>query len=316
MYNSELKTRFVRDYTTSVEVAKVCESIFNRFEPYECAWNADLCTKTAQDLQPIIDTIVGLRERSKWKRINILRDYVKWCISVSKVPGACDGMLQINSVGLYKVKKQTVANPTHLQKYLNLICQPESNKTTDNIYRCYYWLAYGGVSEEDILSVKCSDVDLQNMVVHYRDTDIPIYNEALPAFKNCVELTQFVYNHPGYSNTVWKERVEGDTLVRGIRANLSLYSLRVEISRRAKKNEEKTGLRLSYFRTWISGVFYRTYMKELAGDAPSFGSVAMQQMDGKTYKLASGRNTPEAKKKKIIKDYTNDYERWKLAFKV
>lgn len=125
MFNSELKTRFVREYTSSVSTAKVCETIFNQFEPYECVWNADLCTRSAEDLQPIIDTIVGFRVRSKWMRIIVLKDYVKWCINVANVPGACDGMLQINTIGLDKVKQQTIASPLHLQKYLDQICSPE-----------------------------------------------------------------------------------------------------------------------------------------------------------------------------------------------
>lgn len=316
MYNADLKRRFVRDYTSSVSTAKVCETIFNQLEPYELVWNDDLCTKSEDELQPIIDTIVGFRARSKWMRIIILKDYVKWCINVANVPGACDGMLRINTVGLDKVKQQTIASPLHLQKYLDMICLPESEKATDNIYRCYYWLAYGGVAEKDILSIKCSDVDFENMIVHYNGTDIPIYREAIPAFKNCVELSQFVYNHPNYTKTVWKERAPGDTLIRGVRSNLTLYSLRVEISRRAKNNESKTGMRPSYFRIWVSGIFYRTYEREAIGEQPNFNAIAAQQMEGKVYKLDSGRNTIDAKRRQLAKDYMDDYQRWKLAFKI
>ncbi len=316
MYNEDLKKQFVRGYTTSINTAKVCETIFTLFEPYECVWNADLCTRGTEELQPIVDSIVGLRSKSACTRLIILKDYVKWCINVAKVPNACDGMLKVNTVGLEKMRRQTVASPLHLQKYLNDICSPESNKSTDNIYRCYYWLAYGGVAEEDILKIKCSDVDFDNMVVHYKGTEIPIYREALAAFRNCAELTQFVYNHPNYKKTVWKERVDGDTLIRGIRANLTIYSMRVEISRRAKDKEKKTGIRLSYFRAWISGIFYRAYEQELIGEKPDFNSVASAKMEGKTYKLDSGRNTPEAKKRSLAKDYNEDYQRWKLAFKI
>lgn len=316
MYNKELKTQFVKSYTTSVNTAKVCELIFNLFEPHERMWDADLCTRGTEDLQPVVDTIVGLRARSRFSRLIILKDYVKWCMSVASVPNACDGMLKITTVGLDKMRQQTIASPLHLQKYLNAIYAPESDKSTDNIYRCYYWLAYGGVAEGDILQIKCSDVDLGNMVVHYKETEIPIYREAIAAFKNCVELTQFVYNHPNYTKTVWKERVAGDTLVRGVRSKLSLNSLRVEISRRAKLHEKETGLRLSYFRAWISGVFYRAYERELIGETPDFSAVALTRMEGKTYKFESGRNTLESKKRKVAKDYKEDYQRWKLAFKI
>jgi len=265
----------------------------------------------------VVDGLVGFRARSKWMRLIILKDYVKWCIGM-KVPGACDGMLKIETVGLEKVKHQTVANPLHLQRYLDSICEPESEETTDNIYRCFYWLAYGGVAEEDILSIKCSDVDLNNMVVRYNDTEVPIYREALPAFKNCVKLTQFVYKHPNYDKLVYKDRADGDTLVRGIRSAPSIKAMRVELSRRskAKMDEGKTDLKLSYFRVWISGLFYRMYERERAGMPVDFSAAAAQFMEGKTYKLDRGRNTPEAKKRQLTRDYLEDYERWKLAFAI
>lgn len=317
MYNEELKTKFVRGYTNSISTAEVCQTIFNAFEQYEVEWGADLCTRSAEELQPVVDNLVGFRARSKWMRLIILKDYVKWCIGM-KVPGACDGMLKIETVGLEKVKHQTVASPLHLQRYLDSICEPESEETTDNIYRCFYWLAYGGVAEEDILSIKCSDVDLNNMVVRYNDTEVPIYREALPAFKNCVKLTQFVYKHPNYDKLVYKDRADGDTLVRGIRSAPSIKAMRVELSRRskAKMDEGKTDLKLSYFRVWISGLFYRMYERERAGMPVDFSAAAAQFMEGKTYKLDRGRNTPEAKKRQLTRDYLEDYERWKLAFAI
>lgn len=317
MYNEELKTKFVRGYTNSISTAEVCQTIFNAFEQYEVEWGADLCTRSTEELQPVVDGLVGFRARSKWMRLIILKDYVKWCIGM-KVPGACDGMLKIETVGLEKVKHQTVASPLHLQRYLDSICEPESEETTDNIYRCFYWLAYGGVAEEDILSIKCSDVDLNNMVVRYNDTEVPIYREALPAFKNCVNLTQFVYKHPNYDKLVYKDRADGDTLVRGIRSAPSIKAMRVELSRRskAKMDEGKTDLKLSYFRVWISGLFYRMYERERAGMPVDFSAAAAQFMEGKTYKLDRGRNTPEAKKRQLTRDYLEDYERWKLAFAI
>ena len=37
-------------------------------------------------------------------------------------------------------------------------------------------------------------------------------------------------------------------------------------------------------------------------------------MSGKEYKLDSGRNTRDAKKRQIARDYLDNYRRWKLAF--
>ena len=226
-------------------------------------------------------------------------------------------MLHINTVGLDKMKQQTVASPAHLEKYLNSICEPAERQTTDNIYRCYYWLAYAGVKEEDILAVKCSDVDFVNMSIKYGDTEVPLYRESVQAFRNCVNLTQFVYNHPNYSSVVWKDRAPGDTVVRGIRAQSSLKAMRVELSRRSKTKRDNgnTDLKLSYYRAWISGVFFRAYENEQMGMQPDFSATVSQQVEGKTYKLDSGRNTQDAKKRQLAHDYLEDYQRWKLAYK-
>lgn len=315
MYNRELKEKFIFGYTKSENTMRVCLSVFDMFEKYEIKWGADLCTMSAETLQPVVDDLVGLRSRSKWSRIIILKDYVKWCIN-NGVPNACDGMLKITSIGFKKIKQQTVANPLHLQKYLDSICEPESEKTIDNVYRCFYWLAYSGIAEEDILSIKCSDIDMVNMLVHCKGVEYPIYREALPSFKNCIELTQFVYKHPNYNKPIYKNRIDGDILVRGFRSEPSVKVLRAELSRRSKikLTDGETDLKLSYFRVWISGLFYRAYESERAGIKPDFSTTAAHFMEGKTYKLDSGRNTPEAKKRQLAKDYLEDYERWKTAF--
>ena len=103
-------------------------------------------------------------------------------------------------------------------------------------------------------------------------------------------------------------------MIRGIKSVPTLKALRVELSRRSKQNSDKTPLKLSYFRVWISGVFYRMYEQEIIGVPPDFNAIAYQQMEGKTYKLDSGRNTMEAKRRQLVRDYEEDYERWKLAW--
>ena len=318
MYNESLKTKFVQGYTKSISTANVCNTIFNAVEKYEREWDADICTQDENVLQPIIEELVGFRARSKYMRLIILKDYVKWCMAMG-VPGACDGMFKINTIGLEKIKQQTISSPAHLENYLNEICEPVEEKTTDNIYRCYYWLAFAGIKEEDILNVKCSDVDFSRMVVRYNNTEVPIYREAVQAFKNCTELTQFVYKHPNYSadKIVWKDRAPGDTIVRGVRAQASLKAMRVELSRRSKnkRDDGMTDLKLSYYRVWISGVFHRAYENEQMGIEPDFSSIVSQQLEGKTYKLDSGRNTQDAKKRQLVHDYLEDYQRWKLAYK-
>ncbi len=319
MYNEELKTRFIREYTQSLSRAEACKQAFNAIQPYEENWGDDLCTRSTEELAPVIEQLVGYRVRSRWQRIIIFQKYVKWCLA-NHVKDACDGMLHIDSVGLSKVRTQMVSNPTQLQMYLDAICEPESEQTTDNIYRCFYWMAYSGMEEGAILKAKCSDVDFNNMVIHSGDEEFEIYREAIPAFKNAATLTEFVYKHPNYppDKKVIRNRAPGNTLIRGIRSATSAVALRVELSRRSKKAIEHgcTDKQLSYYRVWLSGLFYRMYQREVAGIPVDFSGEASKFMEGKTYKLDTGRNTPEAKKRAVVNDYVQDYERWKVAFQM
>ena len=133
MYNAELKSRFVKDYTKSINTANVATTVFEAFEPYETSWNADLCTRDREELQPAIDEILALRSRSQWMSLTILKEYVKWCIAM-KVPDACDGMLNIEAAGLAKVRRQMVSSPLHLQRVLDEVFDKESEETIDVIW--------------------------------------------------------------------------------------------------------------------------------------------------------------------------------------
>lgn len=317
MFNSENKEEFIQQHTSNISVQKSYINLFNKCEPFEEQWQSDLCTQDKDTLQSMIGEIVGVRSRGAYGTVLLLRDYVKWCLA-TKYPNATDGMLQVESIGTDKIRANMVANPLMLQDYLNIICEPESEKTTDSIYRCYYWLAFSGVSEEDSLKIKCSDVDFNNMVIRYNGLNIPLYFESIPAFKNCANLSQFVYKHPNYdsSKIVYMDRANGDTLIRGIRNTPNLQTMRVELSRRAKARIDKGILtkRLSYYHAYLSGMFYKKYQLEMAGYHVDFMNEALDFTKGKKYKLDRGRNRVEAKIKQVAKDYMIDYLRWKVAF--
>lgn len=316
MYNEVLKIKFIRQYTQSVNTAKVATTIFGAMEPYEEQWQADLCTKSTEELQPVIDAIVGLRHRSQWMSLTILKEYVKWCI-LMKVPGACDGMLNITAVGLDKVRHQMVASPLHLQRCLDDIFDGEEIESIDNIYRCYYWMAYGGIEEDETVLVQASEVSFPEQCIKHGNISAPIYREALPAFHNAVELASFLYEHPHYLKPIRRDRIPGNTILRGIKADTKIMTIRSVLSRRTADavQQGKTEVKLSFQRVWLSGVFYRMYERERAGITPDFSDIASGATRGKTYKV-TGRITVEHLKKQKARDYMEDYQRWKLAFSI
>lgn len=319
MYNEEQKTKFIQTYTQSLKTARVAKTVFTAMEPYEEAWQADLCTRSAGELQPAVNAIAALRCRSQWMSLTILREYVKWCI-LMKVPGACDGMLGIKAVGLDKIRLQMVASPLHLQRCLDELLRPESDETIDNLYRCYYWMAYGGIKEEDTILIKASDVDFSEMCIKYNATNIPIYREALPAFHNAVELTSFLYEHPNYTNPIRRDRVPGDTILRGIKSSTKTMTFRSSLSKMTAAAVEagKTEVKLSFRRVWMSGVFYRMYERERAGIPVDFSDVSADAVAGKEYHFNGVNKRIQVKhiQNRKKRDYMEDYQRWKLAFSI
>ena len=117
-------------------------------------------------------------------------------------------------------------------------------------------------------------------------------------------------------NFVYMDRPEGDTLIRGIRKVPTINAFRTRISLATKDAYEsgKTKLRLSYHKVWLSGLFYRMYERESAGIPVDFYEAAERFTAGKTYNFSKTRNTFEAKKRQVAREFMQDYRRWKVSF--
>lgn len=317
MYNKELKVQFIRSYTKSVNTANIAERIFSAFEEYEEEWGQDLCTQSKDILQPVIDKVTGVRSRSLCMSLTILREYVRWCMDIG-IPDACDGMLQITTSEIEKIKTRTVLSPFHLQEYLKKIFDNESEETTDIIYRCYCWMAFSGFAEDSIFLVKTSDVDFNKMLISYDGKEYPLYREAIPAFQVAVKATSFNYKHENPYYETLRMRVPGDTIMRGIRADTSVLTMRTILSRRvsAAVKSRKTDVQLSFYRIWMSGLFYRTYENERMGIPIGFKEASVDFMADKGHVLNATNKNIEFphRQNQIEKGYMEDYMRWKIAF--
>lgn len=311
MYNEELKRKFINEYTDSQKTKISLEYIFKSTEPYEEKWGDDVCTRTASELQELVDNLSGTRLDLQSSKIITLKSYIKWCVR-NNVEGARDEWSQIQSTGLGKIEKSMVSFPGHLQKCLNELYREESMQTNDDVHRCFYWLAYAGMKEEDIFEVKNENIDLINLMVNYKNEAYPIYKEALPCIRNCMELDSFRYIHPLYSSNrdIWKPRVPGNTLIRGTRGNYTIKSFRSHLSTRIK-DSNGTAQNLCYIRVWRSGMFYRIYEQDMLGYPIDFTEMAETLTTGIT---SDDPRKVIYQKSKMIKSLHQDYLRWKEAF--
>lgn len=306
MYNENLKNRFLAGYGNSGKTKAVVRNILQAFEKYEEGWGADLCTRTVDELRPAVDATSRLRMSSQLFQLQVLKDYSRWC-SAMRVPGACDAMAQIQVAGIDTVREQMVSGPAHLQRYLDILFDDVTKQTVDVVYRSYLWLAFCGIREEDALKIRAQDVDLLTMTITLPDGEsYPVYREAGFTIHLAASLSDFAYFHPKYVGSR-RNRVDGDLILRGIKANASALALRSKISERASEayNSGATTQRISYSRAFLSGAFYRMYEDEQAGCEVDFLDLAKRESPTLgTRALASKANL-----------YRQDYLRWKLAFK-
>ena len=329
MYNAELKEKFLIETSKSDSTIQTRTSIFNFFQRYEEENDIDLCAMDAADIQAILDeSMHGVRSRSAGTAVSTIRSYIRWCIG-NGIVGAKSSGLKVTSNDIERMKRTTVKNPMHLKKFLNDVFG-DRPKTTDEPCKCFFWLAFGGYEESEVMNITREHVDFANGIIRNGDFKCNIYKEGLDTIKSCVEDTEFEYINSNYVNSgnIWRSRVPGDCILRGVRGSskpdLSIF--RSNISRRVSNAyaSNKTDLKLNYYKVWLSGAFYR--MRELddagiLGDA-HFRSLTKEYIDiqhkMKHYVSKANEDPEIAKREQImfnrkVSEYKKDYENWKMT---
>lgn len=324
MYHAEQKERFFTEAGISAPMEKLFRNVFDFTAPYEEEKGADICTWTDEEVKRIYELLSGFRSYSSNNRVNLIKRYLKWCVD-SGIQDASGGGLEIRADGMKKFREMTLAGPEHLQKCLDAFLLPEDESTTDNIQRGFCWLAFAGLADDEIVEITRDDVDLDRAVVSYRESEYPLYPQAMPCMRILKESTDFKYSHPGYEKDfIMMPRQDGNKLLRGLKnAEPTVLNLRSKLSQKMTPAYKagKLDVKISSYRVWISGQFYRMYEREQAGEPVDFGYLAdrtiqMKEASGKQYSLEKGNRSLESKRKSLSTDYRTDYERWKAIYAV
>lgn len=315
MYNEEQKREFI-DEVLSGDARRVraCELFFFALAPYEKAWGGDVATRSADEITSATTKLLGLRTQSRYGKLSILKKYIEWCVVKGYATDA-DKVRDLDRVTLTKIRNETISSPGHLQRYLDTVFRKEDDHTVDNIFRSFFWLAFGGLDESAVMEIKCSDFDFDSMSFSYNGESFEIYREGVKALKYCVTATQFQYIHDSPEYRTYLDRVPGDTMMRGIRLGESEKALRVSVSKKTRDAFGKglTAMQINYYRAWLSGIFYRKYVLETAGVEIDFRDTAARYMRDKEYFLHGKKIDPHRKMLRVANDYLKDYERWKAA---
>lgn len=308
MYNEEIKARFLHDYTSSQAMIASMRCTFNKTAPFEFSANKDICAFNKDELEEIINEILGVRSSSRRARYGILNRYCKWCLE-HNIPGACNGISQTkyDKSDTDAIGNNTVSNPAELNRYLDILFDPITDCTIHNMYRCMAWLAFMGVLEKDMMSIEEKDVDLLNKTFVYNGVKIPIYEEAMPAFSVFIGCKQFRHRHPNYKVVSWRDKCDGSTFLRGIKPIAALelissYTRHLRTNRPADLTK-----RLSYNDIRLSGLCYKQYVMEVAGVDPIPQNAVLYEPQ---YGLEKNNKSSSNK----ITCFLNDYSSWKSYY--
>lgn len=299
MYNSDQKLRFIHDITTSATVALSYERVFNRSEKIESLHSKDICLMTREQIDDVINEFTVSKSSTTKHYIRQIRTYIKWCYD----NGLSESYVEIteSKVDRYSpILNAMVKDPDDLQDRMNILFDKESELTKDLIYRCYFWLAFMGITKEDMPKITTEDVDTALRIVELNDTVYQIPECAVDAFKACVSQTFFYVNA---FNTQYKsERSDGNVLLRTSKDVILSKSLSLSATIDRRRKEKHAVFTLRYSDTLLSGMFYRMYLSEQDGILVDFKGVIAES----THK----QSTLFRKNKR----YKEEYYAWKRAF--
>lgn len=309
MYNEERKEKFITNYTDSPKSAYYVRAVFKKFAQYEDnEWHDDLCMQSTEVLEPIINSQTGARMESAERALIVLKEYVKWC--ARNGIETADGVFGVRVDVVEAVKEQMVASPLHLQKKLDILFNIEDEQTMDCLYRAYIWMAYAGLTDVEALEVEISEVDLTDLVIRHNEKVYQLYKEARKTFEQACNLTGFKYKHKNYETT--NSRYPGTKLMRGIKSDvMKLSTLRSVITKKTAAHNMK----LSYKKIFYSGIFYRVYENERAGENISFADYVADVLEKNDYVLNRNRTLNKIANE-MMRALEVDYDRWKCAFSI
>ena len=326
MYNADIKERFILDCYHYSKTAISCKTFFDALEPFEKAWGADICTRTAEEIEPVIRNTIGIRSNSASMRRGIILAYYRWCCE-NNIPGARDDvtLATLNTtVDSNKMKTRTVVSPKQFAEYLDAVFDPVSEGNMDIVLRCYYWLGFGGATLEQAINTTVAQTSLEDMSVTYSypsgfQKTIPIYREAIQAFRSCLESTSFKEDRTSSGKGILiRDRIKTDKLLRGVRSNANIKTIRAMTTHRARTAfiEGRTDHRLSFGDAWLSGVCFRLYMQEAFEPEVDFSSTALEMI--KNVDAVRGIQSDDdasivrsPRFYKIRADLKRDYSNWK-----
>ena len=313
MYSDKQKLAFIASKKYSDSMYKNVLFIFSITSIFEEKYHKDVSQMSEIELNETLNELSILKKRNSFVSIiTAIKEYIIWCrdndyqISYS--------IFNVKIEEIEKFKTKMVSSPKHLRRILDTHFDQPQKETIDVVYRTYLWLAYAGMWDRDAIRVCKTDIDFSLLRVCFNGQSYELYKEGMEDISKACDLERFFFDHPYYST--WKDRVEGNAILRGLSSVPTLSNMRAKVNIHLKNNEAQ---KITYNNIRLSGTFYRAYEMEKEGFEVDFSPVVDLEMNKREIRrkesfATSETYTREVMKGRIKSELEKDYEKWKCAY--
>lgn len=325
MFNEEYKNEFLKSVTDSEAVYAYFKRLFAASEQYETEFDKDLCEFTDDEMSKFYSERSRMRRSSNITLQSSLKKYLDYSVA-SGCNVVCDIKTVFGSVSgnEQKMRSKMAFGPQHLNTYMDAVFGKVKDRTAGIRLRCFLWMAFFGMNYRDAVTVSNDDVDLANKVIVKGGNEYLMCDEAIEAFYLARSLTEFAVINPlTPGKCVHNERHSGNLILRGTKNSRSgsdkcdggISDIKQEVNRKIAKAiaDKKVTSRITYDTAKLSGLFYRMYLRELAGIKPAFKTIAISDVKTKG-SLSESKRKFDKKVVETIRNYESDYELWKGAY--
>ena len=304
MLNEERKLRFFKEYGTSATYKNVVANLITKIAKYEDEVNKDIAEFDEDTMSRVLKEHAGFRAKNIRYSRQMIRAYVLWC----KQNGykTTKAIFTASAEPCDRIREEMVSSPTHLKSVLNIYFEPSKEETVDVVYRTYLWLAFIGLPVDHAIEITKGCIDLGQKTITYNGSEYSIYDEAMTDISAAYMLDEFWFKSV---NVKKRKRVGGKRILRGFSESIDKKALQTLIARKTKDRAPNSP-HPTYTGFYISGIFYRQYLRELDGDDISFEDVIQCEIDKGMLSVAANRSAHN----QTVRDYCEDYQNWKKAF--
>lgn len=170
MYNQEIKERFCRTYVAAGKERTGCRSMFDTIGVYEESLGKDLAEMTKDEVICATRLMVVGAYKTAVSIQSKIKDYVKWCTQNQVFTNVNLDLIgfKIDDVDASAYLAKTIfKDEDELIRELQTVRRFDEG-FTEGIILILAWL---GIEQKDVLSIKTHDVDLARREINYRKYD-------------------------------------------------------------------------------------------------------------------------------------------------